>query len=95
MGAVFKSVATKETHKMLWVDSFSIISNHRSCGKPAISLGFKGGFLERRMPGKHGGTFHLNSLQGCESFQETRIETQGKQPALKRTMVERVVGINP
>ena len=36
-------------------DSLSILFNHRSFQKPdPFSLGFKGGFLERRIPGKNG-----------------------------------------
>ena len=36
------------------VDSLSILLSHRSFQQPAISPGFFGGYLERRIPGKNG-----------------------------------------
>ena len=39
---------------VLGFDSFSILFNHRSFRKPAVSPGVFDGFLKRRIPGKNG-----------------------------------------
>ena len=43
-----------DSQKVLGVDSFSILSNHRSFRRPDPFSWVSGGFLERRIPGKNG-----------------------------------------